>query len=69
MDHRATITWTKDDVAFDDGAIFDAGNYNSESDSTTSTLTFTSVTADNEGVYVCTFESLSATFTIDMYGE
>ena len=69
MDNRATITWTKDDVAFDDAAIFDAGEYNSESDSTTSTLTFTSVTADNEGVYVCTYDSLSATFTIDMYGE
>ncbi|KAL5251233.1 hypothetical protein ACHWQZ_G016815 [Mnemiopsis leidyi] len=68
VSHRATITWTKDSVTFDAAEIYDAGDYDSETDSTTSTLSFSSVTADNEGVYVCTYQTLSATFTIDTFG-
>jgi hypothetical protein len=68
IDHKGTITWTKDGKKFDDAAIFKAGVYDTPSDSTTSTLTFESATKDNQGVYVCTYETLSATFTLDTFG-
>ena len=69
IDHKGTITWTKDGDNFDDSAIFEAGVYDSGDDSTTSTLTFSSATNDNDGVYVCTYKTLSASFTLDVYGK
>ena len=69
IDNQGTVTWTKDGAAFDDGAIYSAGTYNQQDDSQTSSLTFASVSQENAGVYICTFESLSATFTIDVFGK
>ena len=64
-----TVTWTKDGEVFDDAAIYSAGTYDGDKDSQTSSLTFASVSKENEGVYVCTFESLSASFTLDVFGR
>ena len=62
------VTWTKDGDSFTDAAIYSAGTFDTDNDEQTSTLSFASVSKDNEGVYVCTFKSLSATFTLDAYG-
>jgi hypothetical protein len=68
IDHKGTISWTKDNVAFTDAAIYKAGVYDAEGDHTTSTLTFESAVKANEGVYKCTYSTLSATFTLDTIG-
>ena len=69
IDNMGTVTWTKDGEAFDDPAIYSAGTYDEGEDSQTSSLTFGIVSKENEGVYVCTFESLSSSFTLDVFGR
>jgi hypothetical protein len=69
IDNKGEVTWTKDGKAFTDAGVYSAGKYDQGTDSQTSTLIFENTAKANEGTYVCTYESLSATFVVDTFGR
>ena len=60
-------SWTFDGDSYDDNANVDTAAY--DSGSITSTITIDPASLSDDGDYVCSYESLSQTYTVDVYCE
>ena len=64
-DPSASPSWTFGGSSYDDSANVDTPAW--DSGSITSTITIDSASLSDDGDYVCSYESLSQTYTLDVY--
>ena len=62
--HEGLITWTKNNQTTDTAET----EYDEKEDKTTSVLKFENTAQYDEGEYVCTFSTLSASFFLRTFG-